>query len=239
VRDGDILVGKVTPKGETQLTPEEKLLRAIFGEKASDVKDTSLRCRRAWPAPSSTCRCSPATASRRTSGAKQIEEIGARAVRKDLADQLRIMETDTFQRLEKLMLIGKVADGGPDALKAGDQDHQDLPERARPRARFTTSWLEIRLRSEEALSSRPRGTQIKQQREEFRERFEVKKRKITQGDDLAPGVLKMVKVYVAVKRRIQPGDKMAGRHGNKGVISASCRSRTCLSAPTASRWTSC
>jgi DNA-directed RNA polymerase subunit beta len=150
--------------------------------------------------------------------AQQIEEIELERVRKDLADQLRIMEKDTFQRIEK-MLIGKVADGGPNALKAGTKITKtylgDITTRD-----GKDKWLEIRLRNEEAASQLEAiAAQIKQTREDFRDRFEVKKRKITQGDDLAPGVLKMVKVYVAVKRRIQPGDKMAGRHGNKGVIS--------------------
>ena len=128
------------------------------------------------------------------------------------------MENDTFQRVEK-MLIGKVADGGPEGLKAGTKItktylHEVIEKGSKDR------WLEIRLRSEESASQLEAvANQIKQQREEFRDRFEVKRRKIISGDDLAPGVLKMVKVYVAVKRRIQPGDKMAGRHGNKGVIS--------------------
>jgi DNA-directed RNA polymerase subunit beta len=135
-----------------------------------------------------------------------------------LDDQLRIMENDTFQRVEK-MLIGKVADGGPRGLKAGAKVAKTYLEELAERD-GKDKWLEIRLRAEDAASQLEAvANQIKQQREEFRERFDVKKRKITQGDDLAPGVLKMVKVYVAVKRRVQPGDKMAGRHGNKGVIS--------------------
>jgi DNA-directed RNA polymerase subunit beta len=135
-------------------------------------------------------------------------------VRKDLNDQLRIMEGDTFQRVEK-MLLNKVADGGPKKLKAGSKITKAyLAELEQDQ------WLEIRLRNEEAAKNLEAvAEQIKQQREEFSEKYEEKKRKLTTGDDLAPGVLKMVKVYVAVKRRIQPGDKMAGRHGNKGVIS--------------------
>ncbi len=218
VRDGDILVGKVTPKGETQLTPEEKLLRAIFGEKASDVKDTSLRLPSGMSGTVVDVQVFIRDGVEKDKRAQQIEEIELERVRKDLADQLRIMETDTFQRVEK-MLVGKIADGGPNALKAGTKVTKTYL------TDITTSdgkdkWLEIRLRNEEAASQLEAvAAQIKQTREEFRERFEVKKRKITQGDDLAPGVLKMVKTYVAVKRRIQPGDKMAGRHGNKGVIS--------------------
>jgi len=218
VRDGDILVGKVTPKGETQLTPEEKLLRAIFGEKASDVKDTSLRLPSGMAGTVVDVQVFTRDGVEKDKRALQIEELELERVRKDLADQQRIMEKDTFQRMEK-MLIGKIVDGGPAGLKAGTKIHKAyLAELAEMGGR--DKWLEIRLRSEEAASQLEAvANQIKQQREEFRDRFEVKKRKITQGDELAPGVLKMVKTYVAVKRRVQPGDKMAGRHGNKGVIS--------------------
>ena len=218
VRDGDILVGKVTPKGETQLTPEEKLLRAIFGEKASDVKDSSLRLPSGMSGTVVDVQVFTRDGVEKDKRALQIEELELEQVRKDLDDQLRIMENDTFQRVEK-MLIGKVADGGPKGLKAGTKItktylHDVIEKGSKDR------WLEIRLRSEESASQLETvANQIKQQREEFRDRFEVKRRKIISGDDLAPGVLKMVKVYVAVKRRIQPGDKMAGRHGNKGVIS--------------------
>ncbi|MCG6860785.1 MAG: DNA-directed RNA polymerase subunit beta [Chromatiaceae bacterium] len=218
VCDGDILVGKVTPKGETQLTPEEKLLRAIFGEKASDVKDTSLRLPSGMAGTVVDVQVFTRDGVEKDKRALQIEEQELERVRKDLADQLRIMENDTFQRVEK-MLSGKVADGGPRGLRAGAKITKaylnDLAE-----SDSKEKWLEIRLRAEESASQLEAvAHQISQQREDFRERFEVKKRKITQGDDLAPGVLKMVKVYVAVKRRVQPGDKMAGRHGNKGVIS--------------------
>ncbi len=218
VRDGDILVGKVTPKGETQLTPEERLLRAIFGEKASDVKDSSLRLPSGMAGTVVDVQVFTRDGVEKDKRALQIEALELEQVRKDLDDQLRIMENDTFQRVEK-MLIGKVADGGPKGLKAGTKITKaylnELIEKG-----SNDRWLEIRLRSEESASQLEAvANQIKQQREEFRDRFEVKRRKIISGDDLAPGVLKMVKVYVAVKRRIQPGDKMAGRHGNKGVIS--------------------
>ncbi len=218
VRDGDILVGKVTPKGETQLTPEEKLLRAIFGEKASDVKDTSLRLPSGMAGTVVDVQVFTRDGVEKDKRALQIEEQELERVRKDLADQLRIMENDTFQRVER-MLIGKTADGGPRGFKAGAKIAKSyLHELAEKDGK--DKWLEIRLRSEEAAAQLETvADQIKQQREDFRERFEAKKRKITSGDDLAPGVLKMVKVYVAVKRRVQPGDKMAGRHGNKGVIS--------------------
>ncbi len=218
VRDGDILVGKVTPKGETQLTPEEKLLRAIFGEKASDVKDTSLRLPSGMAGTVVDVQVFTRDGVEKDKRALQIEEMELERIRKDLGDQQRIMEKDAFQRMEKL-LVGKTADGGPSGLKAGAKITKTyLNELADEHGR--DRWLEIRLRSEEAaMQLEAAGAQIKQQREEFRDHFETKKRKITQGDELAPGVLKMVKVYVAVKRRIQPGDKMAGRHGNKGVIS--------------------
>jgi DNA-directed RNA polymerase subunit beta len=218
VRDGDILVGKVTPKGETQLTPEEKLLRAIFGEKASDVKDTSLRLPSGMNGTVVDVQVFTRDGVERDKRAQQIQEQELERVRKDFADQQRIMENDTFHRVER-MLIGKVADGGPANLKPGSKITkaylQEITERG-----SRDRWFEIRLKSEEtALQLEAVANQIKQQREEFRDRYETKKRKISSGDDLAPGVLKMVKVYVAVKRRIQPGDKMAGRHGNKGVIS--------------------
>ena len=218
VRDGDILVGKVTPKGETQLTPEEKLLRAIFGEKASDVKDTSLRLPSGMTGTVVDVQVFTRDGVERDKRAQQIQEQELDRVRKDFADQQRIMENDTFQRVER-MLIGKIADGGPGGLKPGAKIAKSyLQEIVEKGSR--DRWFEIRLRSEEtAVQLEAVANQIKQQREEFRDRYEVKKRKIASGDDLAPGVLKMVKVYVAVKRRIQPGDKMAGRHGNKGVIS--------------------
>jgi DNA-directed RNA polymerase subunit beta len=218
VRDGDILVGKVTPKGETQLTPEEKLLRAIFGEKASDVKDTSLRLPSGMSGTVVDVQVFTRDGVDKDKRALQIEEMELDRVRKDFADQQRIMENDTFQRVERL-LVGKVADGGPRNLAPGSKVTKAyLQELAGHGSR--DQWLEIRMRAEDvATQLEAVAAQIKQQREEFRDRYEVKKRKIASGDDLAPGVLKMVKVYVAVKRRVQPGDKMAGRHGNKGVIS--------------------
>ncbi len=214
VKEGDILVGKVTPKGETQLTPEEKLLRAIFGEKAADVKDTSLRISSGMSGTVIDVQVFTRDGVEKDARAIEIENTELKRVKKDFDDQLRIMEEDTFQRVEKL-LTGKLADGGPAGLKSGvkiTKTYLGGLERDK--------WLEIRLRNEEVAAQLEAITeQIKQQRESFREKFEVKRRKLTTGDDLAPGVLKMVKVYVAVKRRIQPGDKMAGRHGNKGVIS--------------------
>jgi DNA-directed RNA polymerase subunit beta len=211
---GDILVGKVTPKGETQLTPEEKLLRAIFGEKASDVKDTSLRVPSGISGTVIDVHVFTREGVDKDARAKSIEESDLSSVRKDLDDQYRILENDAYARLER-QLVGKVADGGPAGLKHGDKITKGYLEEL-PRQK----WFDIRLRNEEASQAleQIRGYLAKQ-KELFEQRFTEKKAKLTSGDDLAPGVLKMVKVYVAVKRRLQPGDKMAGRHGNKGVIS--------------------
>jgi DNA-directed RNA polymerase subunit beta len=214
VTAGDILVGKVTPKGETQLTPEEKLLRAIFGEKASDVKDTSLRVPSGMDGTVIDVQVFTRDGVDKDARAISIEKEQLRQVRKDLDDQLRIVENAIFQRLRNA-LIGKLADKGPKSLKKGTKvtisyldslSHDD--------------WFKIRMRNDDVNELLEQmADQLKTQRKSFDARFDEKKGKITQGDDLAPGVLKMVKVYLAVKRRIQPGDKMAGRHGNKGVIS--------------------
>jgi DNA-directed RNA polymerase subunit beta len=214
VRAGDILVGKVTPKGETQLTPEEKLLRAIFGEKASDVKDTSLRVPPGMDGTVIDVRVFTRDGVEKDSRALSIERQEIERVRKDLDDTLRILEDDIYDRVEK-MLLGKKAAGGPNKLKADSTITKGyLSELAREK------WFEIRPKNEEAATQLERMKErLGEQRQEFDQRLEEKRGKITQGDDLAPGVLKMVKVYLAVKRRVQPGDKMAGRHGNKGVIS--------------------
>jgi DNA-directed RNA polymerase subunit beta len=214
VNPGDILVGKVTPKGETQLTPEEKLLRAIFGEKASDVKDTSLRVPSGMIGTVIDVQVFTRDGLEKDTRAKQIEDEALASIQKDLNDQRRIMEDDTYDRVEQ-MLLNKLADGGPNGLKAGAKITKAYLDEV-PRQQ----WFEIRLRNDEANEQLEKiAEQIKQQRKDFEEKYEEKKHKTTTGDDLAPGVLKMVKVYLAVKRRLQPGDKMAGRHGNKGVIS--------------------
>jgi DNA-directed RNA polymerase subunit beta len=214
VRAGDILVGKVTPKGETQLTPEEKLLRAIFGEKASDVKDTSLRVPPGMDGTVIDVRVFTRDGVEKDARALSIEKAEIERVRKDFGDQQRILEDDMFQRVRG-MLIGKVAAGGPAKLKSGTkitEEYLDGLER--------DHWFEIRLDDEESNSQlEATAERLRDQRKMFEAKLENKKGKITQGDDLSPGVLKMVKVYLAVKRRVQPGDKMAGRHGNKGVIS--------------------
>jgi DNA-directed RNA polymerase subunit beta len=214
VKPGDILVGKVTPKGESQLTPEEKLLRAIFGEKASDVKDTSLRVPSGMDGTVIDVQVFTRDGVEKDARALQIQESQLEQVRKDLNDQLRIMEDDVYQRVESL-LQGKVAEGGPGRLAAGAKVTRDyLADIGRDK------WFEIRLRNEAANADLEKtADQLKALRNDFEQRLEDKRVKLTSGDDLAPGVLKMVKVYLAVKRRIQPGDKMAGRHGNKGVIS--------------------
>ena len=214
VRAGDILVGKVTPKGETQLTPEEKLLRAIFGEKASDVKDTSLRVPPGMDGTVIDVRVFTRDGVEKDSRALSIERAEIERVKKDLGDQQRILEDDVFQRV-RATLLGKVAAGGPRKLKSGTKltaEYLDGLQR--------DEWFEIRLDDEDANAQLENAaTRVREQRKMFEARLEDKRRKITQGDDLSPGMLKMVKVYLAVKRRVQPGDKMAGRHGNKGVIS--------------------
>ena len=214
VSSGDILVGKVTPKGETQLTPEEKLLRAIFGEKASDVKDTSLRVPSGMNGTVIDVQVFTRDGVEKDARAKQIEEMELASVKKDLRDQYRILEDDVYDRLEKI-LVGKAAVGGPKDLQADARVTKAyLAELPREK------WFEIRMKSEQANTQLETAReQLAQHRTSLDEQFEAKRVKLTSGDDLAPGVLKMVKVYLAVKRRVQPGDKMAGRHGNKGVVS--------------------
>jgi DNA-directed RNA polymerase subunit beta len=210
---GDILVGKVTPKGETQLTPEEKLLRAIFGEKASDVKDTSLRVPSSVKGTVIDVQVFIRDGLEKDKRALQIEEQQLEKVRKDIEDEYRIVEAATLQRLRKAMM-GKKVSGGP-RLKKGDTLTGEYLDSLK-----ADEWFKLRLVNDDMSEQLEKaGALLKERREELDERFEDKKRKLTQGDNLAPGVLKIVKVYLAIKRRIQPGDKMAGRHGNKGVIS--------------------
>ncbi|EOG8380936.1 DNA-directed RNA polymerase subunit beta [Pseudomonas aeruginosa] len=213
VQAGDILVGKVTPKGETQLTPEEKLLRAIFGEKASDVKDTSLRVPTGTKGTVIDVQVFTRDGVERDSRALSIEKMQLDQIRKDLNEEFRIVEGATFERL-RAALVGAKAEGGP-ALKKGTEitdDYLDGLERGQ--------WFKLRM-ADDALNEQLEKAQayISDRRQLLDDKFEDKKRKLQQGDDLAPGVLKIVKVYLAIKRRIQPGDKMAGRHGNKGVVS--------------------
>ncbi len=214
VEAGDTLVGKVTPKGETQLTPEEKLLRAIFGEKASDVKDTSLRVPSGMVGTVIDVQVFTREGIQRDKRAQQIIDDELQRYRLDLNDQLRIVEGDAFERLER-MLIGKAVNGGPKKLAKGSKLTKgylaDLDK---------YHWFDIRPADDDAAAALEAIKEsIAEKRQQFDLAFEEKRKKLTQGDELQPGVQKMVKVYLAVKRRLQPGDKMAGRHGNKGVVS--------------------
>ncbi|MEE9222149.1 MAG: DNA-directed RNA polymerase subunit beta [Nitrosomonadaceae bacterium] len=214
VEAGDVLVGKVTPKGEIQLTPEEKLLRAIFGEKASDVKDTSLRVPSGISGTVIDVQVFTREGIERDKRAQQIIDDELKRYKKDLVDQMRIVEADTFERIERL-LKGKVATGGSNKLAKGTRITREYLDGIEQH-----HWFDIRLSNEDAsVQLEQIRDGLVQKRKAFDDSFDEKKKKLTQGDELPPGVQKMVKVYVAVKRRLQPGDKMAGRHGNKGVIS--------------------
>jgi len=201
VKGGDILVGKVTPKGETQLTPEEKLLRAIFGEKASDVKDTSLRVPNSVSGTVIDVQIFTRDGVEKDQRALDIEDMQLRQVKKDLNDEFDILANGIYARAKELL----IKSGIPEAKLV------DTPRE---------KWFDIVLKDDDAQHELDQAAQqYSDIKNDFDRKFEAKRRKITQGDDLAPGVLKIVKVYLAVKRSIQPGDKMAGRHGNKGVIS--------------------
>jgi DNA-directed RNA polymerase subunit beta len=201
VKGGDILVGKVTPKGESQLTPEEKLLRAIFGEKASDVKDTSLRVPNSVTGTVIDVQVFTRDGVEKDKRAREIEEMEVKQAKKDLNEEFRILEAGISDRARNLLEQSGLDRAKLDTLKGDALFNQSLSD-------------EDKQNDLEQLAA-----QFEEIRVEYDKKFELKRRKITQGDDLAPGVLKIVKVYLAVKRRIQPGDKMAGRHGNKGVIS--------------------
>jgi DNA-directed RNA polymerase subunit beta len=214
VESGDVLVGKVTPKGETQLTPEEKLLRAIFGEKASDVKDTSLKVPSGMSGVVIDVHVFTREGIERDGRAQSIIDTQLIEYKKDVTDRMRIVEDDTFARLEKLLHL-KVANGGPKKLAKGSKVTRDYLESVNRH-----DWFDIRLADDDASRQvESLKDSLTQKRIEFDAMFEEKKKKLTAGDELPPGVQKMVKVYIAVKRRLQPGDKMAGRHGNKGVVS--------------------
>ena len=212
VNAGDILVGKITPKGETQLSPEEKLLRAIFGEKASDVKDTSLRV------PSSTngtvigVEVFTRDGMEKDSRTLDIEEEHLEDAKKDMNDEIKIVHEATKLRLIDLIKGNDIATSK--SLKKGKVSPEDLKELS------VDELLGVRTKSDDVNKNiETIEKALKANLKLISERFEEKKKKITRGHDLAPGVIKIVKVFLAVKRRIQPGDKMAGRHGNKGVIS--------------------
>ncbi|HNG82415.1 MAG TPA: DNA-directed RNA polymerase subunit beta, partial [Burkholderiaceae bacterium] len=214
VGPGDTLVGKVTPKGETTLTPEEKLLRAIFGEKASDVKDTSLRVDQGTAGTVIDVQVFTREGIQRDKRAQQIIDDELKRFRLDLNDQLRIVEADAFDRIEKL-LVGRVVNGGPRKIAKGA-----VIDRAYLAEVEKYHWFDIRPAEDEVANQLESiKNSLEQTRHSFDLAFEEKRKKLTQGDELPAGVLKMVKVYLAVKRRLQPGDKMAGRHGNKGVVS--------------------
>ena len=201
VKGGDILVGKVTPKGETQLTPEEKLLRAIFGEKAADVKDSSLRVPNSVKGTIIDVQIFTRDGVEKDERAVEIEQMQLKQVKKDLGDELSILEDGIFARTKKLLLASGLNESDINSMSRDKWLTQNLSDEAQQAEleQVAEQWDNIK--------------------EDFDKKFEIKRRKITQGDDLQPGVQKIVKVYLAVKRRIQPGDKMAGRHGNKGVIS--------------------
>ena len=214
VQAADVLVGKVTPKGETQLTPEEKLLRAIFGEKASDVKDTSLRVPSGIAGTVIDVQVFTREGIERDKRAQSIIDEHLRHYKLDLADQMRIVERDAFERVGRL-IVGKKANGGPKKLSKGSLIEQSYLDGMDPH-----HWFDIRVAEEDVAQQLEQVKEgLEQARKNFDLAFEAKRKKLTQGDELPPGVQKMVKVYVAVKRRLQPGDKMAGRHGNKGVVS--------------------
>jgi DNA-directed RNA polymerase subunit beta len=207
-------VGKVTPKGETTLTPEEKLLRAIFGEKASDVKDTSLRVDQGTSGTVIDVQVFTREGIQRDKRAQQIIDDELKRFRLDLNDQLRIVEADAFDRIAKL-LNGRVANGGPQKIAKGT-----VIDKAYLASVEKYHWFDIRPAEDEIANQLESiKNSLEQTRHGFDLAFEEKRKKLTQGDELPAGVLKMVKVYLAVKRRLQPGDKMAGRHGNKGVVS--------------------
>ncbi|MAW49506.1 MAG: DNA-directed RNA polymerase subunit beta [Gammaproteobacteria bacterium] len=214
ISPNDILVGKVTPKGETQLSPEEKLLRAIFGEKASDVKDTSLRVPSGIEGTVIDVRVYTRDGIDKDDRSLDIEKEQVELAKKDIADQLRIYEDDILSRVKNIIL-NKVSEGGPNNLKKGDKVTEEYLNNLEK-----TNWLDIRIRDEKInVQLEKLSKQLAKQKNNLKDTLERQEAKITAGGDLLPGVLKIIKVYLAVKRRLQPGDKMAGRHGNKGVIS--------------------
>ncbi|WP_116475730.1 DNA-directed RNA polymerase subunit beta [Zobellella maritima] len=201
VKPGDILVGKVTPKGETQLTPEEKLLRAIFGEKASDVKDSSLRVPNSVYGTVIDVQVFTRDGVEKDKRAQDIEQMQLKQAKKDLTEEFSILEDGIYARARSVLIAAGMSAEKVDKIARVKLLEQALDDEAKQ--------VELEQIAE----------QYAELKADFDKKFENKRRKITQGDDLAPGVLKIVKVYLAVKRRIQPGDKMAGRHGNKGVVS--------------------
>ena len=211
---GDILVGKVTPKGETPMTPEEKLLRAIFGEKAADVRDTSLRVPPGVTGTVVEVRVFNRHGVDKDQRAMAIEKAEEERLAEDRDDELAILERNIFSRLAEI-LLNKTAAHGPKGMAPDTKITQSVLD-----ANAKHQWWQIALRNEKAMSEiEGLRKQYDDSKSRLDKRFADKVEKLRRGDELAPGVMKMVKVFVAVKRKLQPGDKMAGRHGNKGVIS--------------------
>jgi DNA-directed RNA polymerase subunit beta len=214
VGPGDILVGKITPKGESPMTPEEKLLRAIFGEKASDVRDTSLRLPPGDFGTVVEVRVFNRHGVEKDERALQIEREEVERLARDRDDELVILERNIYARLQS-MILGKTAVKGPKGIKSGSEITEELLETL-----SRGQWWQLALGDEQdAAQVEALHEQYEAQKRALDHRFEDKVEKVRRGDDLPPGVMKMVKVFIAVKRKLQPGDKMAGRHGNKGVIS--------------------
>ncbi|MFN3869552.1 MAG: DNA-directed RNA polymerase subunit beta, partial [Hyphomicrobiaceae bacterium] len=214
VHPGDILVGKITPKGESPMTPEEKLLRAIFGEKASDVRDTSLRLPPGVSGTVVEVRVFNRHGVDKDERAMAIEREEIERLAKDRDDELQILDRNVYARLREVLIGKEVAKGPKGARKGTSIDEAVLTEIPR------SQWWEIGLADEKAQGEvEAIGKQYEDAKKSLSNRFADKVEKLQRGDELPPGVMKMVKVFVAVKRKIQPGDKMAGRHGNKGVVS--------------------
>ena len=214
VGPADILVGKITPKGESPMTPEEKLLRAIFGEKASDVRDTSLRVKPGDFGTVVEVRVFNRHGVEKDERTVQIEREEVERLARDRDDEMAILDRNIYARLQG-MIIGKKAVKGPKGVPSNSEITPDLLETL-----SRGQWWQLALAEEtEAAAVEALNSQYEAQKRALEARFEDKVEKVRRGDDLPPGVMKMVKVFVAVKRKLQPGDKMAGRHGNKGVIS--------------------
>ena len=213
VNAGDILVGKVTPKGETQLSPEEKLLRAIFGEKASDVKDTSLRVKSGQDGTVIDVKVFTREGLEKNSRAQVIESISLAEIQKDIDQELSIVTFATLNSLKSTILGKEIISAK--GLKKGDKVSEEFLSDLQP-----SEWFKLRMKDESINDDiKEAKDKLKNYEEDLKKKFDDKKKKIVSGDDLPPGVQQVIKVYLAVKRRIQPGDKLAGRHGNKGVIS--------------------
>ncbi len=204
VTGGDILVGKVTPKGETQLTPEEKLLRAIFGEKASEVKDSSLRVPNGTSGTVVDVQIFTREGVEKDTRAREIEEMNIEKAKKDLDEEFAFLSNGLYRQARNVLLRSGMSQNDVDAIADAELLSQQVAD-------------DKAQRSLEDLAER-----LEKYRKSYKDKYDIAVKKIVEGDDLTPGVLKIVKVYLAVKRRIQPGDKMAGRHGNKGVISRIC-----------------